>query len=335
VAKVYAQNGHWILDYTDAQGRHRPSIGKIGILSERDARRIEKQKNLELSAGYRMLAPKAVPLFEDWANDYLDWHQYEYPHSHFRIRQLTEDHLIPYFGADFIDAIEPKKAEDFKVKRLDEKLARGTVIKEVRTLKAILQRAVELKLIAEHPLSVVSEPSSKNSRPPPFYTVEQLTAVYLACVEVWHAAAWRLYANTGMRRTEGLILKTAWVKKDELHILSTDEERTKAGHWRAVPLNTPAKAALEALKPFNVDGYVLPRVAPESLSRAFIKCARRAKVGGSLHWLRHSYGTHLVANGVNVRTVQHLMGHENITTTERYLHILGSSVAEAAHAISL
>lgn len=281
-----------------------------------------------------MLAPKSAPLFEDWADEYLDWHEHEYPDSHFRVRQLVEQHLVPEFGTDFIDAIQPKEVERYKVARA-KKVARETVVKEIRTLKAILKRAVDLKVITDNPITMVKEPRSKNSKPPPFYTVEQLTAVYLACVEPWHSPAWRLYVNTGMRRTEGLILKNAWVKTNELHILSTDEERTKAGLWRAVPLNDPAKAALEALKPFGSDGYVLPRVQPESLSRAFIKDAKRAEVGGSIHWLRHSYATHLVSNGIDVRTVQKLMGHANITTTEKYLHVLEGNIHRAAQAISL
>jgi integrase len=334
VAKVYAQNGYWILDYTDAQGRHRPSLGKVGVLSERDARRIEKQKQLEESLGYQMLAPRAAPIFRVWASDYLDWHRHEYPDSHFRVRQLVEHHLIPKFGDDPIDSLAPKDVERFKVERL-EKVARETVVKEVRTLKAILNRAVELSVISDNPIKVVGEPRSRNSRPPPFYSVDQLLAIYSASVEPWHAPAWRLYVNTGMRRTEGLILKTDWIRDGKLYIVSTDEERTKAGVWRSVPVNDAAKNALEALKPFYNGGYVLPRVCPESLSRAFIKVAKRAGVGGSIHWLRHSYGTHLVSNGIDVRTVQRLMGHANLSTTEKYLHVLQSNLDRAGSVISL
>ena len=54
--------GQYVLDWCEPNGkRHRQQLGKVGVLPRSDAERIVKRKNLELSAGYRMLNPERVP----------------------------------------------------------------------------------------------------------------------------------------------------------------------------------------------------------------------------------------------------------------------------------
>lgn len=139
----------------------------------------------------------------------------------------------------------------------------------------------------------------------------------------WHAATWKWLANTGLRRGEALIQRRAWVASDHLRVLSTDEERTKSGKWREIPLFPGAQEALEALDAVLGDReHVLPRVTPPSLSRAAAKCIVRADLVGSIHTLRHTFISHLAMDpSVPVRTIQKWAGHANIKTTEGYMHL--------------
>lgn len=336
-----------MLDWRDAEGtRRRDTLGRVGELSERDANRILKQRNLELSAGYRILNPARAPRFGDFVrNDYLPWHAAEYPASHYRVKQIVEQYLLPEFEYDALDQLAPKKAEKWKHGRRAAGAKAETVTKELRTLLAIVNKAVEWKDVSENLIAGVHAPQSLDSKPPRFFTAPELTAIYEACrVQVnggygqqpnpAHAHMWRLYANTGMRRAEGLLLKRAWIGRQAMKILSTEEDRTKSGKWREVPLSD---GALEALEGLHGSGeYLLPRITLPSLSRACVRDIRRAKiVDGSLHTLRHTYCSHLVMNGVPLRTVQKLAGHSSIAVTERYAHLAPDHLRNAVKTLSI
>ena len=336
-------DGAYVIDWRDEAGRHRQTLGRIGEFPRREAERILKQRNLELSAGFSILNPTPAPLFSSFITDYLLWHSAEYPSSHYRVEQIVNDYLLPEFGAHRLDGLTPRQVEGWKQRRRREAKSE-TVTKELRTLKAIVNKAVEWRELRESPIAHVAAPKSLDSKPPSFYTQAELTALYAACRAVVnkgegpqpdpdHAHIWRLFANTGMRRTEGLMLKRTWIGREAMKILSTDDDRTKSGKWREIPLTDGAMAALDALP--KAGGYVLPRMRKESLSRACIRDSRRAELTGGIHTLRHTYISHLVMAGVPLRTVQKLAGHSTVAVTEKYAHLAPDHLRNAGRAISL
>lgn len=258
------------------------------------------------------------------------WHAAEYPHSHPRIEQIAAQHLLPALGHYPLDAIPAAEVEQYKTRRRFAGAKAATVAKEIRTLHAIINRAERLSIIARNPIRAVRAPQVLDRKAPRFYSAEELQAIYAACIVPWHAPVWKLLANTGMRRGEALALRWAWIKDTTISIVSTGEERTKSGHARDVPLSAGAAEALAELARLagnhfgeanKMVGYVLPQIEAPSLSRAFIKAAKRADVGGSMHDLRHTYISHLVMQGVGLRTVQIYAGHSSYRVTEQYAHL--------------
>lgn len=316
MATITPRRGYHVLNWTDPDGQRRQkSLGKVGTIPKRDLDDILRIKEYELSTGARLLNAnrRPAPPFSVYVKSYQLWHQGEYPDSTYRVQQIINDHLIPHFGNTPMNLVTVEQGEDYKTKRRP--LVKGwTLNKEWRVCMAIFNRAVDTKVLAENPLTAVKAPKSLDSKPHHYYQPHELRLIYQQSDYGW---IWRFMANTGPRRRESLNMREAWIT-DAVRVESTGEERTKAGEWRKIPLTDGARKALALRK--TKGPYLLPRMAPGSLSRAFARDARKAKVGGSLHSLRHTYICHLLLAGVPIRTVQLYAGHASITTTEKYAY---------------
>ncbi len=146
----------------------------------------------------------------------------------------------------------------------------------------------------------------------------------------------RVAAFAGLRRGELVALRWRDVdfagKITVRRALSGETElrSTKSRRARQVPLPRQAAAALERLSRrgefTGPDDYVFAnrfgrRLDPSALRRRFERARNAAGLEPlRFHDLRHTYGSLLVAGGIDLPSVKAAMGHSHITTTERYLH---------------
>jgi len=97
--------------------------------------------------------------------------------------------------------------------------------------------------------------------------------------------------------------------------------RSKNGTTRHVPLNQGAVQALEALRRQREESELVCGGAKEP-RRWFEAVLKRAKIANfSWHCIRHTFASRLVMAGVDLRTVQELLGHKVISMTIRYSHL--------------
>jgi integrase len=152
----------------------------------------------------------------------------------------------------------------------------------------------------------------------------------------------RVAAYTGLRRGELLALRWSDVELDQRKVIvrravSANEEApsTKSRRAREVPIPDQAGVALRRLQGrqdfLGSDDLVFTnRLGRRIDGSALRRRVERARDSAGLrklrfHDLRHTYGSLLVAGGVDLASVKSAMGHSRITTTERYLHARSAS----------
>ena len=167
--------------------------------------------------------------------------------------------------------------------------------------------------------------------------------------------ALRMLLLTGARKTE--ILGLRWSEVDfGRGLLLLPPERTKAGGHlgeRRIVLSPPAleilnrrrtaadaaaKRAKEEGREFKASPYVFPAYRGDGhaigLRKAFTTVCAAAKLEGvRVHDLRHSFASFAIADGASLFLVGKLLGHANARTTERYAHLSGDPLRDAANLI--
>lgn len=158
-----------------------------------------------------------------------------------------------------------------------------------------------------------------------------------------------LYA-TGMRVSELVSLPLSALTRDPRYIAV----RGKGGKERLVPLSDPARAALAAYKDvrgtFCRNGVESPYLFPSRGGSGYLTRHRFAQLLKQLageagiapskvspHVMRHAFATHLLNRGADLRSVQQMLGHADIATTQIYTHVLDErmqSLVEEHHPLA-
>lgn len=246
-----------------------------------------------------------------------------------------------------------KLIEDYLVACDAQGLSRATRARRLSAIRQIFRFAFEEGWRGDNPAIQIKGPG-RDKRLPKTLSESEVENLLDAARDTGRSAADRLrnaclmellYA-TGMRVSELVSLPVAAARGDPRMMLV----RGKGGKERMVPLSPPARSALTDWLVARDETEELARTkgTPESRflfpsrskaghltrHRFYVLIKELAVAAGvspanvTPHTMRHAFATHLLANGADLRSIQALLGHADISTTEIYTHVLEERLRE-------
>jgi integrase len=270
-------------------------------------------------------------------------------------KQTLARTLLPRFGALPLEAITNDELRSFLGEQMVRKTRRGgapkpgTLNSYLRIVSRVLHLAHEAGRLDKLPkIPYVEEPKVQPVDESLYLSFDELP-VLLDAAAPWPEVRRLLLvgAKTGLRIGEILALR--WDAIDfaagQLMVRWTlvrgeagwVEEKPKSGHDRAVSLGPSALAALREQRHLRgayvfckEDGEQMNYDEADTCLERVVRAAgpAMAKVRG-FHILRHTAASHLVMSGVPLETVQVILGHEDLKTTQRYRHLAPNTLKAA------
>ncbi|MCX5835147.1 MAG: tyrosine-type recombinase/integrase [Deltaproteobacteria bacterium] len=317
---VYQVGKSWYIDFYYDGKRYKESVGAVNRTIAKEKLIIRKREVIQ--GQYK---PKAVQVaFDKFKEQYLEYSEgNKRPGSYLRDENSLK-HLSRFFGGKRISDISPFLIEKYKMTRQAEKAAPGTINRELGCLRHMLNIAIKWGKAQANPFGKVrflKEPKGKDRILSP-----EEESVLMEAIRTGHKAGHLApivitALNTGMRKGEILNLKWGNVDFPERYITV---EGTKNGEIRKIPMNKVLTSTLKNVKRASRGEYVFSRGCGTpygDIKRGWWTALESAGIENfRFHDLRHTFGSRLGMAGVDIKTIQELMGHKDIKMTMRYSH---------------
>lgn len=266
-----------------------------------------------------------------------------------------EDIEIKDITVDFIQSIDTSDIFDFLSYLANDRainpdsaapdygLAASARARKLSSIKSFYKYlTIKTKQLQENPVADLEYPKLRKSLPK-YLTLEQSSALLKSVSgtnEKRDYAILMLFLNCGIRRSELVGLNLTDVYEDRIRVVG------KGNKERIVYFGTACRKAIDAYlvernQKTLTDNRALfgsrdgNRISVSAVHRLVKKALMQAGLDStqySAHKLRHTAATMMLSGGVDVRTVQEVLGHENLNTTQIYTHIENTELKTAAEA---
>tara|TARA_B100000427_G_scaffold258087_1_gene221968 strand:- start:1035 stop:1958 length:924 start_codon:yes stop_codon:yes gene_type:complete len=228
----------------------------------------------------------------------------------------------------------------FMGKEFDEGLSSKTVARRLASIKSFLNYLIQIELIVDSPASHIKSPKVEKNIPK-FIHLNKINKLMeepdkntltgrldIAILELFYA--------TGMRLSELVSLNIGSINVDDKESKYSVKVVGKGKKERIIPFGKNAKDTLEIyLKDRGlswISNQETPLFSTKNNKRISVRTVQirmkkylsrvlGTKKGASPHVLRHTFGTHLLDDGADIRSIQELLGHSSISSTQIYTKV--------------
>jgi integrase len=317
---LYLRGKSWYLNFYYEGKRYNEKIGQVSKSVAQEKLNIKRS---EVIRGE--WKPKAVRIsFDKFKEQYLEFSLSNKRAGTSKRDVVSLKPLQKFFGGKFISEINPFLIEKYKQKRKEDGVSVRTINVELACLRHMFNMAMRWGKAQKNPLKEVKlfkETEGKDRILSPEEEVRLFDAIRSSKRTLHLEPIVFTALATGMRKSEVLNLK--WSNVDLVNRLIV-VEGTKSGYVRKIPMNTRLTEVLSSAKKISQaeNVFVNERGEPyKSFRTSWDHVLQRAKIEDlTFHSLRHTFGTRLGMAGVDVKTIQELMGHRDIKMTMRYSH---------------
>lgn len=277
----------------------------------------------------------SLKLFIEYLQIEKNYSQYTIEHYQHDISEfimfMTEQAIASFSDVQYSDA------RLYLTKLFERKLARKTIARRISSLRSLYKFLLREEIIQDNPFSLISIPKIEK-RLPEFFYEEELEQLFKSCetktpMGQRNMALLELLYATGIRVSECCQIRL----KDLDFSLSTILVHGKGSRDRYVPFGQFAK---DALLQYINDGRQQLVEKNQSHDRLFVNfrggpltdrgvrtilnsMIDKSSLNGKIHphMLRHTFATHLLNKGADMRSVQELLGHAFLSSTQIYTHV--------------
>lgn len=288
-----------------------------------------KQKRLQLPGHYPYRNRIQLP------RGYMELlKQKRYSESTIKTYSAYFKDYIHYFASRDLTDIKTEEINDYILLLIRQKNMSGSEQNQrINSIKFYYEKV----LGREKQLIKIERPRKEKNLPDTLSKTE-IQNILRSISNVKHRCLLELIYSAGLRRNEVLNLKINDVDSKRM-LIKIRGGKGKKDRYSLLSANVliHLREYFMAYKPSKwlFEGQNGQQYSSTSITRVFKKSAGKAgiKKRVHLHMLRHSFATHLLEQGTNLRVIQSLLGHENIQTTEIYTHVSNLEIGKVINPI--